>query len=95
MKIYVRFDVLNLDCRCIFIKNKTQCITLYLCVYQPVRGTLLREVTWEFFDLVGKMVVVTDQKSNPADVVLVVEATANLSAYIDVLKKCYIIPSLE
>lgn len=41
------------------------------------------------------MVVVTDQKSNPADVVLVVEATANLSAYIDVLKKCYIIPSLE
>lgn len=48
-----------------------------------------------FFDLVGKMVVVTDQKSNPADVVLVVEATANLSAYIDVLKKCYIIPSLE
>ncbi|XP_061182873.1 mediator of RNA polymerase II transcription subunit 25-like [Saccostrea echinata] len=39
--------------------------------------------------------VVTDQKVNPADVVLVVEATANLSAYIDVLKKQYIVPSLE
>ncbi|XP_052692285.1 mediator of RNA polymerase II transcription subunit 25-like isoform X2 [Crassostrea angulata] len=41
------------------------------------------------------MVVGAEQKANPADVVLVVEATANLSAYIDVLKKYYIIPSLE
>jgi hypothetical protein len=39
--------------------------------------------------------VVTDQKTSPADVVLVVEATANLSAYIDVLKKQYVIPALE
>lgn len=41
------------------------------------------------------MVIGSEQKANPADVVLVVEATANLSAYIDVLKKYYIIPSLE
>ncbi|XP_048730904.1 mediator of RNA polymerase II transcription subunit 25-like [Ostrea edulis] len=39
--------------------------------------------------------VVTDQKTSPADVVLVVEATANLSAYIEVLKKQYVIPALE
>lgn len=56
---------------------------------------IVREVTHYFRISSTKMVVGSEQKANPADVVLVVEATANLSAYIDVLKKYYIIPSLE
>ncbi|KAJ8299557.1 hypothetical protein KUTeg_023617 [Tegillarca granosa] len=39
--------------------------------------------------------VLSESIQNPSDVVFVVEATANLGAYIDVLKEAYILPSLE
>ncbi|CAC5362713.1 MED25 [Mytilus coruscus] len=39
--------------------------------------------------------VISDSFKNPSDVVFVVEGTANLGGYIDVLKENYIIPTLE
>ena len=39
--------------------------------------------------------VISDSFKNPADVVFVVEGTANLGGYIDVLKDNYIKPTLE
>lgn len=39
--------------------------------------------------------VISDSFKNPSDVVFVVEGTANLGGYIDVLKENYIRPTLE
>lgn len=41
------------------------------------------------------MVVPVDQGNYQADVVFVIEGTANISPYVDTLKRNYIIPTLE
>lgn len=41
------------------------------------------------------MGVLSDGQSNVADVVFVMEATASVGAYMDILKSAYILPTLE